>query len=50
MTVNDCVHFDIPNDICGIYCVPRESISSEIMGCYMSIAERDLMLLGELSK
>jgi hypothetical protein len=42
--MNDCIHFDEARNECGIYSIPCESLSREIKGCYMSIAERDLML------
>jgi hypothetical protein len=42
--MNDCIHFSETTDECAIYGVPCDSISREVKGCYMSIAERDLIL------
>lgn len=45
MTLNDCIHFDEVQNGCGIFCIPCPSLSREVLGCYLSIAERNMMLV-----
>ena len=42
--MNDCIHFDEGQEECAIWSIPCDSISREVLGCYMSIAERDIIL------
>lgn len=42
--MNDCIHFSETTEECSIWGISCDSISREVKGCYMSIAERDLML------
>ena len=41
--MNDCVHFDGNPKDCAIFGIPCEEPAWQ-KGCYMSIAQRDLML------